>query len=75
MFRLDKPWEDEYKRCHWRHTRPGTVSMPQWFRSAGYLSLSYGKVQFNIFILVRVPADTNVSSLIEIPFRSITLIK
>jgi arylsulfatase A-like enzyme len=30
--------------CDFRKSRPGTVSMPEFFRKAGYLALSYGKV-------------------------------
>jgi len=30
--------------CDFRKSRPGTVSMPEFFRKAGYLTLSYGKV-------------------------------
>jgi arylsulfatase A-like enzyme len=30
--------------CDFRKSRPGTVSMPEFFRKAGYVALSYGKV-------------------------------
>ena len=31
-------------RCEFRTTVPGAFSLPEYFRSAGYISLSYGKV-------------------------------
>jgi hypothetical protein len=36
---------DQYEKCHYSFTRPGTLSLPQYFRRANYTTLSYGKVR------------------------------
>ena len=36
--------EPEGMLCDFRKSRPGTVSMPEFFRNAGYLTSSYGKI-------------------------------
>jgi len=36
--------EPEGMLCDFRKSRPGTVSMPEFFRDAGYITTSYGKI-------------------------------